>query len=80
MNLCIDCIHFRRVEKFDSKGNCTHSQAVIAYSPIDGSATYKSAEEMRASLSLCRYSGVHFKSNIVEAKPTVWQNLTRWYR
>lgn len=76
MNLCIDCIHFRRVKKLDSKGNCVHPQAVISYSPIDGMATYRSAEEMRTKISLCRSTGVHFQPNPEgKTQPSLWNKL-----
>jgi hypothetical protein len=80
MNLCVDCVHFRVVKGSDIKGYCSHPQAVVSYSPIDGKATYKSAEEMRSKITLCRLSGVLFQPNPVGTKPTVWQSLTKWYR
>jgi hypothetical protein len=83
MNLCVDCIHFRSVKRRDSKGNCSHPQAVISYSPVDGSATYKSAEEMRSKITLCRISGVHFQPNpagTVTVKPSLMDRIGRWYR
>lgn len=80
MNLCVECIHFRRVNRLDSKGNCTHPQAVISYSPIDGKATYTSAEEMRRKVSGCRISGVHFQPKPITETNSFVETLTRWFR
>ena len=82
MNLCIDCIHFRRTQMLDSKGICYHPQAVISRSPIDGTVTYHKVEVMRAKVDLCRNSGVLFQSLPVgkgKTDSSLFDRMKRWF-
>lgn len=70
MNLCIDCIHFRRVQILDSKGVCRHPDSIISQSPIDGEVKYDTAENMRRGVTRrCGISAVLFEK-IQPATPT----------
>lgn len=82
MNLCIDCIHFRRAQMLDSKGVCYHPQAVISRSPIDGAVTYQKVEVMRHRDDLCRNSGVLFQPMQAGKETTdssLFDRMKRWF-
>lgn len=82
MNLCIDCIHFRRVQMLDSKGNCRHPMAVILQSPIDGEITYNTAENMRKRVTGCGFFGKLFQPNpkgTVTPESSTFDRMKRWF-
>ena len=89
MNLCIDCVHFRRTSQIlDSKGVCQHPDSIISQSPIDGEVKYDTAENMRRGVARrCGISAVLFEkiqpvtpapTPVAPKYPSPFLRMNRW--